>query len=99
MVLLRRLASETGVIIITSVHQPSSRVFDSFDQVLCTINLRLTAATSHKQHCLPRQTGWEEEKDPGLQIGLRKLRMCMPFLERCLPDHRGRRKKYTIGTW
>ncbi|CAN0166070.1 unnamed protein product, partial [Ectocarpus sp. 8 AP-2014] len=31
--LLRRLASETGVIIITSVHQPSSRVFNSFDQV------------------------------------------------------------------
>lgn len=33
MALLRRLASETGVIIITSVHQPSSRVFNSFDQV------------------------------------------------------------------
>ncbi|CAN0222698.1 unnamed protein product, partial [Ectocarpus sp. 12 AP-2014] len=32
--LLRRLASETGVIIITSVHQPSSRVFNSFDQVI-----------------------------------------------------------------
>eukprot|EP00752_Nemacystus_decipiens_P009950 g8873.t1 len=34
MALLRRLASETGVIIITSVHQPSSRVFNSFDQVI-----------------------------------------------------------------
>ncbi|CAN0120957.1 unnamed protein product [Ectocarpus sp. 6 AP-2014] len=34
MALLKRLASETGVIIITSVHQPSSRVFNSFDQVI-----------------------------------------------------------------
>ncbi|CAN0100436.1 unnamed protein product [Scytosiphon promiscuus] len=34
MALLRRLASETGVIIITSVHQPSSRVFENFDQVI-----------------------------------------------------------------
>ncbi|CAM9811429.1 unnamed protein product, partial [Ectocarpus fasciculatus] len=31
--LLKRLASDTGMIIITSVHQPSSRVFNSFDQV------------------------------------------------------------------
>lgn len=37
MALLRRLASETGVIIITSVHQPSSRVFNSFDQVQCAL--------------------------------------------------------------
>ncbi|CAN0081188.1 unnamed protein product, partial [Hapterophycus canaliculatus] len=33
MALLRRVASKTGMIIITSVHQPSSRVFESFDQV------------------------------------------------------------------
>ena len=33
MALLRRLASETGMIIVTSVHQPSTRVFNSFDQV------------------------------------------------------------------
>ncbi|CAM9546843.1 unnamed protein product, partial [Hapterophycus canaliculatus] len=32
MALLGRLASETGMIIITSVHQPSTRVFNSFDQ-------------------------------------------------------------------
>ncbi|CAN0170684.1 unnamed protein product, partial [Ectocarpus sp. 12 AP-2014] len=32
--LLRRLASDTGMIIISSVHQPSSRVFNSFDQVI-----------------------------------------------------------------
>ncbi|CAB1101456.1 ABC [Ectocarpus sp. CCAP 1310/34] len=32
--LLRRLASEMGVIIITSAHQLSSRVFNSFDQVI-----------------------------------------------------------------
>ncbi|CAN0437423.1 unnamed protein product, partial [Ectocarpus sp. 12 AP-2014] len=32
--LLRRLASDTGMIIISSVHQPSSRVFKSFDQVI-----------------------------------------------------------------
>ncbi|CBJ33450.1 conserved unknown protein [Ectocarpus siliculosus] len=36
MSLLRRLASETDVIIIASVHQPSSRVFNSFDQPLDT---------------------------------------------------------------
>ncbi|CAN0443751.1 unnamed protein product [Pylaiella littoralis] len=34
MALLRRVASETGMIIITSVHQPSTRVFNSFDQVI-----------------------------------------------------------------
>ncbi|CAM9549652.1 unnamed protein product [Pylaiella littoralis] len=34
MALLRRLASETDMIIITSVHQPSTRVFNSFDQVI-----------------------------------------------------------------
>ncbi|CAM9216387.1 unnamed protein product [Ectocarpus sp. 12 AP-2014] len=34
MSLLRRLVSETGVIIVASVHQPSSRVFNSFDQVI-----------------------------------------------------------------
>ncbi|CAM9270433.1 unnamed protein product, partial [Laminaria digitata] len=33
MALLRRLASESGMIIVTSLHQPSSRVFNSFDQV------------------------------------------------------------------
>lgn len=33
MALLRRLASDTGVMIVTSVHQPSTRVFNSFDQV------------------------------------------------------------------
>lgn len=33
MALLRRLASDTGVTIVTSVHQPSSRVFHTFDQV------------------------------------------------------------------
>ncbi|CAM9583250.1 unnamed protein product, partial [Ectocarpus sp. 13 AM-2016] len=32
--LLRGLASDTGMIIITSVHQPSSRVFNGFDQVM-----------------------------------------------------------------
>lgn len=32
MALLGRLASETGMILITSVHQPSTRVFNSFDQ-------------------------------------------------------------------
>lgn len=32
MALLGRLASETGMILITSVHQPSTRVFSSFDQ-------------------------------------------------------------------
>lgn len=36
MALLRQLASDTGMIIITSVHQPSTRVFNSFDQVLQT---------------------------------------------------------------
>lgn len=35
MALTKRLASETGVIIVTSVHQPSTRIFNSFDQV-CT---------------------------------------------------------------
>lgn len=30
---LRRLASDTGVIIVASVHQPSTHVFNSFDQV------------------------------------------------------------------
>ncbi|CAN0277096.1 unnamed protein product, partial [Scytosiphon promiscuus] len=34
MCLLRRLASERGVVVITSVHQPSTRVFNSFDQVM-----------------------------------------------------------------
>lgn len=34
MAILRQLASDTGMIIITSVHQPSTRVFNSFDQVL-----------------------------------------------------------------
>ncbi|CAB1099471.1 ABC [Ectocarpus sp. CCAP 1310/34] len=32
--LLSGLASDTGMIIISSVHQPSSRVFNSFDQVI-----------------------------------------------------------------
>eukprot|EP00904_Undaria_pinnatifida_P002690 jgi/Undpi1/12421/HiC_scaffold_5.g02093.m1 len=34
MALLRRIASDSDVIIVTSVHQPSSRVFHSFDQVI-----------------------------------------------------------------
>lgn len=33
MALLKRLASDSRMLIVTSVHQPSTRVFNSFDQV------------------------------------------------------------------
>ena len=52
MVLLRRLASETGVIIITSVHQPSSRVFDSFDQVRARHTEQIFTPSDHEQTAL-----------------------------------------------
>ncbi len=49
MSLLRRLASDTGVMIVTSVHQPSSHVFDSFDQVRAAVTgvTRLTGSGTY----------------------------------------------------
>ena len=44
MALLRRLASDSDVIIVTSLHQPSSRIFHSFDQVC---HLSAPAVKSH----------------------------------------------------
>lgn len=74
MVLLRRLASETGVIIITSVHQPSSRVFDSFDQVRARHTEHIFTPSDHEQTALVANVSKTDRVDR--YSGLQELGRC-----------------------